>query len=177
MAPLFYLNEHELKGLRDAAAQKKSAKFLYTDRRFDDVIDEVIRPQESADDTYRFAIALGIHLGLITLVEPDVRHNGHEGRQGFKLPDGSEYGDIVALDSALVADLSQRDTLIAQVNSEMERISAAERDAALQKALNRVMKLYQEAARTGRSPEARWWKQSEQTILASMTCGQYFVAV
>jgi hypothetical protein len=174
VAPLFYLNERELKRLRDAAAQKRKEKFLYTDLRFEEVADRVIRPHEAYEDTYRFALALGLELGVITRVETDGHLNG---RSLLRLPNGDEYPDIVTLDRALQADSALGRAVLAQVNAEIERVTVNERDSVLHQTLNRAKRHHQEAQGADRPAESRWWKQAEQTILARMNYGQYLVSV
>ena len=66
VAPLFYLNDRELKVMRDSAAQKARDKFLYTDVRFEGRVDPVIRPGESPDEQLLYAIGMGLELGIIT---------------------------------------------------------------------------------------------------------------
>ncbi len=67
VAPLFYLDDRELKKMRDSSAQKARDKFLYTDARFENCVDPVIRPAETADEKVLYAIGLGLELGIIQL--------------------------------------------------------------------------------------------------------------
>ena len=66
VAPLFYINDRELKRMRDATSQKAKEKFLYTDVRFEELLDPVVRPHETAEERSHYAIGLGIYFDIIS---------------------------------------------------------------------------------------------------------------
>ena len=174
VAPLFYLNDRELKALRDAAAQKSKEKFLYTDLRFASALDPVIRPREEVEDTYRYAIALALQLQLVTRVTP----NGHGPDQSaLRMADGTEFPNVVALDEALRENEAAGATFLAQVNEAMAKINQAERDGELQQALNRIKTMHQAATRQDRPAEMRWWQRAEKVLHTRMNYGQHFTSV
>jgi hypothetical protein len=76
VAPLFYLNDRELKVMRDSSAQKAQDKFLYIDARFEKCVDQVIRPGESRNEQLLYAIGMGLELGIIKWVDTGSLNGG-----------------------------------------------------------------------------------------------------
>lgn len=174
VAPLFYINDRELKDLRDAAAQKRKEKFLYTDLRFARELDPVIRPREEIEDTYRYAIALALQLQLVTRQSP----NGHgPDPSALRLADGTEFPNVVALDAALRENPAAGAAFLDQVNEGMTRIDLNQRDTELQQAMNRVRTMNQHATDQDRPAEMRWWQRAEQVLYTRMNYGQHFISV
>ncbi len=175
VAPLFYLNDRELKGMRDAAAQKRLEKFLYTDLRFETLADPVIKPGESDDDEVRYLVAVGLQLEIVKRAATDGHLNG---RLSVRLPGApEEFDSVIDLEEALLADRSRLRALKERVNAKVQRIPAQDRSGMLQQALARVQRLRADAQASDRPAVAAWWKEAERAIVARLTYGQYLVAV
>jgi hypothetical protein len=175
VAPLFYLNDRELKGLRDAAAQKAQEKFLYTDLRFATLADPVIKPGESDDDELRYLVAVGLQLEIVKRAAADGHLNG---RLSVRLPGApEEFDSVIELEEALQANPALLRQLKDRVNGKVRRIPEQDRSAMLQQALARVQRLRAEAQTDERPAVADWWKRAERALVTRLTYGQYLVAV
>lgn len=172
VAPLFYLNEQELKRLRDAAAQKMTEKFIYTDNRFTDVIDPVIWPEETEEAARRYAIGVALQLGVLVRPLTDGTPNG---RMTMLAGEHREFDSVLNLDAALKADAGLAASFLRRVNEAIDSIPVADRDREVQRALHRARRLCDEAQAADRPAESRWWKYAEQALLTRLTYGQYRV--
>jgi hypothetical protein len=164
-----------LKGLRDAAAQKRLEKFLYTDLRFEGLADPVIKPSETEDDELAYLVALGLQLEIVKRAAADGHLNG---RLALRLPGApEEFDSVIELDDTLRANRDLLRQLKDRINARVCRIPDQDRSGMLQQALARVQRLRDEARDDDRPAVAAWWQRAERALSTRLTYGQYLVAV
>ncbi|HEX5499570.1 MAG TPA: hypothetical protein VFX03_10100, partial [Thermomicrobiales bacterium] len=175
VAPLFYLNDRALKGLRDAAAQKRHVKFLYTDVRFDALADQAIKPIESEDDELCYLVAIGFQLEIVKRVATDGQLDGQLSLRLSAAPDA--FDNVIDLEDALRKERALMRQLKDKINARVRRIPEQDRSAMLQQAQARVQRLRDEAKAEDHPAVAAWWTRAERALATRMTYGQYLVAV
>jgi hypothetical protein len=173
VVPLFYLDESEIAKLRESTSRKKSeGKFLYTDRRFEACTDDMIRPEESREDKYLYAIALGMQLGVVERTS----HNGHlNGAISVPALDHAQFSSVVHLFDTVLDDPDQGEQLLKLVDRAMSRISAAERPHEVQRARARALKMLQDAEKLDQPGPERYWKSADRVIATRIAYGRYLI--
>lgn len=176
VAPLFYLNDRELKVMRDSSAQKARDKFLYTDTRFEHVVDAVIRPGESSEEQLLYAIGMGLELGIIQRDEPGLLGGGAVlllvGEEPRTLGSLAELKQLLEDEPAVGTELMQR------VDAEIKALPEDQQRARQYEAQIAVSELLRGG---GKQPNGDLDSQLliwvEQAILQRMNYGQAFVYV
>jgi hypothetical protein len=180
VAPLFYLDTRELKRMRDSSAQKGRDKFLYVDSRFEECVDPVIQPFESADTRLHYAIGMGLVLELA----PDhdvIRIDDSRPRHGETLRvevggDARSFPSFTSLLLDLKQDPSFGADLIQTVDALIELIPEDQRAMRQQIAHQKVKELLHRAPDDVIDYEdIAVLNAIEQAINNRMTYGQHFV--
>ena len=188
VVPLFYLNEWELRKMRDAAAQKESEKFLYTDVRFKDHIDPVIGPEEMRKETVCYAVGLGVVLGVVeegglgddrhpdlTFAAPAAVADG-DGAAGTPATPRT-FPNLVAAIDALERDDAFREGFVKQVDRALDAVDHDDQYRRLEQALSHAHDQVLAVANLPKSAEEEdRWRTVERTILQRMNYGHYLVS-
>ena len=169
--PLFYLNDRELKVMRDSSAQKSRDKFLYTDARFADRVDPVIRPAEASNERLLYAVGMGLQLGVL---EWD---RAGAGIASLHLGEDSRIADSLnELVAQLEADAALAHHLRDRVNAAIHELSEDQQQAAQHRAQIAIAEAMRaDVARKLSDDDLTLLTSIEEAILLRMNYGQPFV--
>lgn len=174
VVPLFYLNDRELKLMRDSSAQKARDKFLYTDARFAECVDPVIRPAESEDERLLYAIGLALQLGVIAWERADAGDAGivtlHLGDQPRLTDSLSALTTSLQTDPALATAFRNRvDAIIHELSEDQQQATKHRAQIAIAEAMRA------DGARKLGADDLTLLTSIEEAILLRMNYGQPFV--
>ncbi len=173
VVPLFYLDESEIAKLRESTNRKTAeGKFLYTDRRFEDCLDDMIRPAEPREDILRYAIALGLQLGVIERASVNGQLNAALTVPGM---DRAEFTSVVHLFDTVLEDQEISEQLLRLVDRSMSRIPAAERGHVVQRARARALKMLEDAQKTDQPGPEQYWSSADRVIATRIAYGRYLI--
>ncbi|MFT4040683.1 MAG: tubulin-like doman-containing protein [Thermomicrobiales bacterium] len=173
VVPLFYLNDRELKVMRDSSAQKARDKFLYTDARFAACVDPVIRPEQTEDEQFLYAMGLALQLGVIQW------ERAAAGGGVVTLHLGDDLlltSSLTELADTLRADLPQHTAFLSRINAIMHELSEDQQQAAQHRAQIAVTELMRaDGDRKPGEVDLGLLTSIEEAILLRMNYGQPFV--
>jgi hypothetical protein len=171
VVPLFYLNDRELKMMRDSSAQKARDKFLYTDARFAQCVDPVIRPAESPNERLHYAIGMALQFGVIEWAR------GSGGTATLHLGEDSQVTDSLAeLAAILEADPTLARAFRNRVDTIIHELSEDQQQAEQHRAQITVAEAMRaDGASKPGEDDLLLLTSIEDAILIRMNYGQPFV--
>ncbi|MEZ4564466.1 MAG: tubulin-like doman-containing protein [Thermomicrobiales bacterium] len=172
VVPLFYLNDRELKMMRDSSAQKARDKFLYTDARFAHCVDPVVRPAEAPNERLLYAIGMGLQLGVI-----EWERGSAAGLATLHLGDASQVADSLGeLAAMLEVDQALATHFRNKVDAIIHGLSEDQQQAVQHRAQITVAEAMRaDGARKPGKDDLTLLTTIEEAILLRMNYGQPFV--
>jgi hypothetical protein len=169
VAPLCYLDEGELKEMRDDAARTSTYKFLYTDRRFADAVDAVIAPAETPENRLMYLLGSAQHLGLLKPAGSDLGSNGHV---AF---DDRSWESLRDLYRAARSDGDLRRHLAQRYNEALLEFDESRRSRMVQDARLKMRERLRDAREGDDGLEIAFWEAAERAISDRIATDQFLV--
>jgi hypothetical protein len=146
-------------------------RYLYTDRRYADVVDPAIEKMPTLDDQVRFALAVGLELNIVAMKDEKDGVISSNGVVSF-VPDGVDYDSMPALFQTAREDNEFRTKLFDAFNRGLRNVERRHWNGVLDSAVNKARR------RANLAPNAAastFWREAAHVVVQHRQRGQYTV--